>query len=81
MTVSEPIQTLNAHPADLRVVVNGCEDGYDDLSPPQLSVVPIVLHTSVNRWDGHHGASGAAPADAKEPTRIVDALVLRRVSN
>ena len=35
------------NPADLRVVVNGYEDGYDDLSPGQVSLVRI----SLNRWD------------------------------
>ena len=43
MTVCELIQLLEKHPPDLRVVVNGYEDGYDDLSPEQLRVVKISL--------------------------------------
>ena len=45
VTVNELIQLLADHPADLRVVVNGYEDGYDDLSPGQLRVVKISLDT------------------------------------
>ena len=81
MTVSELIETLKAHPGDLRVVVNGYEEGYDDLSPRQISVVPIVLNTGVHNWEGRHGEPGDAPGDATEPSKVVDALVLRRVSN
>ena len=31
MTVSELIETLKTRPGDLRVVVNGYDEGYDDL--------------------------------------------------
>ncbi len=31
MTVAELIRILQSHPQDLRVVVDGYEDGYDDL--------------------------------------------------
>ena len=81
MTVSELIETLKAHPGDLRVVVDGYEDGYDDLAPRQISVAPIVLNTGVHDWEGRHGEPGDAPGDAAEPSKVVDALVLRRVSN
>ena len=81
MTVSELIKTLKAHPGDLRVVVDGYEDGYDDLAPRQISVAPIVLNTGVHDWEGRHGEPGGAPGDAAEPSKVVDALVLRRVSN
>ena len=55
MTVSELIETLKAHPGDLRVVVNGYEEGYDDLSPGQISVRRIALNTGVEDWEGQHG--------------------------
>ena len=45
MTVYELIQLLRKHPPDLRVVVDGYEDGYDDLSPEQLQTVKITLNT------------------------------------
>ena len=81
MTVSELIETLKAHPGDLRVVVNGYEEGYDDLSPRQISVAPIALNTGIEDWQGRHGEADDAPGDAAEPSKVVDALVLRRVSN
>ena len=81
MTVSELIETLKAHPGDLRVVVNGYEEGYDDLSPDQISVVRIALNTGVNDWEGRHGESEDSPANAAEPAKIVDALLLRRTSH
>ena len=43
-TIEELIRLLAQHPPDLRVVVNGFEDGYDDLSPEQPSVVSIGLN-------------------------------------
>ena len=49
MTIEELIQLLAQHPPDLRVVVNGYEDGYDDLSPEQLSVVSIGLNVGETR--------------------------------
>ena len=44
MTIEELIQLLSAYPADLRVMVQGYEEGYDNLSPEQLSVVSIGLN-------------------------------------
>ena len=55
MTVAELISILQNHAADLRVVVNGYEDGYDDLSPEQLRVVKISLNTGKHPWEGAHG--------------------------
>ena len=54
MTVAELIRILQNHAADLRVVVNGYEDGYDDLSPGQIRVVTISLNTGKHRWEGAH---------------------------
>ena len=34
MTVNELIELLATYPGDLRVVVNGYEDGFDDLKSP-----------------------------------------------
>ncbi len=81
MTVSELIDTLKAHPGDLRVVVNGYEEGFDDLSPGQISVQRIALNTGINDWEGSHGEADDAPGNVAEPARVVDALLLRRVSN
>ena len=44
MTVKELANLLATYPPDLRVVVNGYEDGYDDLSPEQIASVKIALN-------------------------------------
>lgn len=77
MTVDELAQLLADYPPDLRVVVNGYENGYDDLEPEQLSRVKITLNMGKHRWDGKHG-DPARPTDGVE---VVDALVLQRTSN
>ena len=77
MTVNELIQLLNGYRPDLRVVVNGYEDGYDDLSAEQLSVVRVALNTGKHRWEGQHGDPNGLTAGED----VVEALVLRRVSN
>ena len=77
MTVNELIQLLDGYQPDLRVVVNGYEEGYDDLSPGQLSVTRIALNTGKDRWEGRHGD----PDGLTDGGDVVEALVLRRVSN
>ena len=78
MTVAELIRILGEHPADLRVVVNGYEEGYDDLSPGQVSRIRIALNTGEHDWEGRHGDSGEG---VHEDAEVVDALLLQRVSN
>ena len=77
MTIEELIQLLAQYPPDLRVVVNGYEDGYDDLSPEQLSVVSIGLNVGKHPWEGRHGDPDTQSCDAE----VVVALLLRRKSN
>ena len=77
MTTEELIRLLSQYPPELRVVVNGYEDGYDDLSPRQLSVVKVALGTGKDEWEGEHGDPDG-PIDGAD---VVEALVLRRVSN
>ena len=81
MTVSQLIEVLQTHPGDLRVVVNGYEEGFDDLSPEQISLVRITLNTGVEDWQGQHGEPDENPADGASTITTVDALLLRRVSN
>ena len=81
MTVAELMSTLQNHAADLRVVVNGYEDGYDDLSPGQIRVVNISLNTGQHPWEGAHGDPDGLSRNAPDDAKLVDALVLRRVSN
>ena len=77
MTVNELLQLLKGYSPDLRVVVNGYEEGYDDLSPEQLSVIRVALNTGKRRWEGRHGD----PKERTDGEIIAEALVLRRVSN
>lgn len=77
MTVDELIQLLEKHPPGLRVVVNGYENGYDDLTPERLSVVRIALNKGKHHWEGQHEDANGLTDEAD----VIEALVLRRVSN
>ena len=81
MTEREPIQLFASHPSDLRVIINGNESGYYDLSPEQISVAPIRLNTGKRDWEGCHGDVDDKPSGLVDDSPVVDALVLRRVSN
>ena len=80
MTVQQLIELLATYPAELRVVVNGYEDGFDDVTPERISVARIELDSGKHPWEGRH----MAPGDRSEHaggSRVVDALALRRASN
>ena len=81
MTVSELIQLLREYPTGLRVVVNGYEEGYDDLSPKQISLAKISLNTGTHHWEGQHGDPLDQMEETTGATTVEEALVLRRVSN
>lgn len=77
MTVEELISILQEQPSDLRVVVNGYEEGYDDLTLEQIMRIKIALNTGRKDWEGLHGH----PDDAKDPADVVEAVLLQRTSN
>ena len=77
MTVGQLVRILQEYPQDMRVVVNGYEDGYDDLSPKQVVPIKIELNTGKHTWEGKHGD----PDSLTVTDDIVAALVLRRESN
>lgn len=77
MTVDELVACLQRFPGSLRVVVNGYEEGYDDLTPEQITRVRIGLGTGKHDWEGMHGH----PDDAEGSADIVDAVVLQRTSH
>ena len=52
MTIGELIQLPPKLSPDPHVAVNGYENGYDDVSHEQLSVVRIALNSGKHRWDG-----------------------------
>lgn len=81
MTVRELIKHLERCPSEKRVVVNGYEEGYDDLRPDQIEVVNIALNTGVNSWEGSHRDILDVPAASSERVQTVEAIVLRRTSN
>ena len=81
MTVRELIDHLERYPDDKRVVVNGYEEGYDDLRPDQIEVVNIALNTGVNNWEGRHRDIRDVRARSSERIQAVEAVVLRRTSN
>ena len=61
--------------------MNGYEEGYDDLSPEQMSLVKIALNTGRRDWEGTHGDPNGLNGLAPSGPDVVDALVLRRTSN
>ena len=55
MTVKELVELLEKYPDNLRVVVNGYEDGFDDISPERISTRKIQLDAGTHDWEGQHG--------------------------
>lgn len=78
MNVRELIDLPGRYPGDMRVVVNGYEQGYDDVSPEQVSVVQVVLNVGAHEWEGMHGD---VPGGDSGNAATVEALVLARTSN
>ena len=74
MTVSELAQLLAAYPPDLRVVVNGYEEGYDDIEACLVSVREIRLDAGKKWWEGRHRDSEDT---RNEGSAVVNALALQ----
>ena len=80
MTVQQLIDLLGNHPPDMRVVVNGYEGGYDDLSPRQIAQIKIALNAGSSEWEGKHEEPDFLTGAAADCADVVDAVVLRRES-
>ena len=80
MTVKELAELLGKYPNDLRVVVNGYEDGYDDVSPERISVIKIQLDTQIHDWEGQHSDFYGSEKEISDDAEIIEALVFRRRS-
>lgn len=80
MTVRELINQLAAYPDDLRVVVNGYEDGFDDLSRDSLKVFEIALNTGTESYVGEHGDWFPEVHRKPKDIEVAKALVLQRSS-
>jgi len=81
MSVRELIARLDTYPGDMRVVVSGYEQGYDDLSPEQISIKTITLNTGTRDWEGRHGDADDQTKDSCESKDTVRMLALHRSSN
>ena len=54
MNVKELIEVLGEYPAEMRVVVQGYEDGYDDVSASSVQQRHVKLNAGKERWEGDH---------------------------
>ena len=81
MTVEELIRLLAKYALDLRVVVDGYEDGYDDLSPEQLRLVKISLNTGRHEYVGTHGDVDYLPKERLAGLEVEEALAVHRTSH
>lgn len=48
MNVGELIEKLKTYPQDLRVVVHGYEDGYEDVT--DFEIIKVILNVNTTRW-------------------------------
>ena len=81
MTVKELIQVLESYPDDLRVVVRGYEEGYDDVTPERISVINIQLNVGTEPWEGQHEKPELLSKGTPRTGAVVDALAFHRASN
>ena len=75
MTVGQLVQLLQTYPQDIRVMVDGYEEGYDDLAEQLISMRQVRLDAGEEWWEGRHRD---AEDTRTKGSGIVDALVLRR---
>ena len=57
MTVGELILGLMKHNAEHRVVVQGYEEGFDDVLPPRPVTLELDVHPET--WNGPHDSAAA----------------------
>lgn len=78
MNVRELIEVLSQYPDDTRVVVNGYEEGYDDLSPELISIVELALNANRYWFVGRHAGKRELSDEAQTEARFASALALHR---
>ena len=76
MTIEELIQLLAQYPPDLRVMVQGYEDGYDDLEADCVIAGEASLNANSSWYYGCH--EQALTSDEQTGGETVHALFLRR---
>lgn len=75
MKIADLIRILQTYPQDLRVVVDGYEDGYDDLDEDLMRVREIRLDIGKHWWEGRHNDVDVTP---NTDGNVTNALVLHR---
>ena len=63
MIVQELMELLSKYPADMRVVVDGYENGYDDVREELVSVREVRLNVGKKWWDGRHEDARDEPSE------------------
>ena len=81
MTIQDLIRILGTYPANMRVVVNDYEEGFDDVSPERIAVVKVQLNRGVEDWQGRHLEPERQTEEMPADHEIVDALAFFRKSN
>lgn len=81
MTVKELIEFLEGYPPNLRVVVQGYENGFDDVSSERVKTVQIQLDCGAESWEGRHREVFPHKQDTLVTDNAVSALALLRASN
>ena len=79
MTIYELMQLLEKHPPDLRVMVNGYEDGYGDLSPDCIMTRDVRLNVYTKWYAGRHDE--AYEGNQNRGSGTAKALILHRPSH
>ena len=81
MTVSELVELLGSYPPDMRVVVDGYEEGYDDVLSERVAVVKAQLDLGTKSWEGQHREWFSLKENPNNKNEITEVLALRRRSN
>ena len=81
MSFDELIGLMASYPPHLRVVVDGYDEGNDNLSPQQLRVVKITLTTGTREYVGALGDGDNLPKEQLAGLPVEDALALQRASH
>ena len=80
MTVKKLMEFIEKYLDDLRVVVNGYEEDYDDISPNRIFTRKIQLNAGTPDWEGQHGDPPYKSKKKIDDAKIVEALVFHRAS-
>ena len=67
---------MKTYPPDLRVMVSGCEDGYDDLESGCITEADVRLNVNTKWYVSRHDEVDASNRDKGEG--CARALILRR---